>query len=331
MQTFRTEISVPFSSLTLNHTDKILLMGSCFTEQIGQRLSDCKFQILLNPNGIVYNPVSLAESLDGLWSGKRSPDDSQLFEHQGLWHSWAYHSRFSAPTQKETLDSMKRAYNEATEFVQKSDCLIVTFGTADLSVLKSEGRVVANNHKMPASLFEQRRLNVEEMVGLWMPILENWSGKKVLLTVSPVRHLRQGLIENQRSKAVLLLACEAICQQLPFVHYFPAYELLMDDLRDYRFYDKDMVHPSTLAVDYIWKQFSEAYFSESTQQLNERIMKIKSAMHHRPFHPHTTEHQAFLLAQLERIQLVKQEFPDIDWSIEQAYFSQNILRNATTD
>jgi hypothetical protein len=324
MEAFRTPIPVQSSPARLTQFSPVLLMGSCFTEHIGRQLAERKFNILQNPFGIVYNPISLAGGLEQLMQGNQPPDASQLFEHQGLWHSWDHHSRFSGPNREETLEGMQNAYYQAADFIQKATCLIITFGTSEVSVLRKEGRVVANNHKMPASWFEHGRLSVEEILEVWVPILEKWADRQVILTVSPVRHLRNGLVENQRSKARLILACEEICRAFPFASYFPSYELLMDDLRDYRFYEPDMIHPSSLAVDYIWQHFSETYMDVATRQLNERVMKINAAMKHRPFHAETPEHLAFMQAQLSRVMDLEREFPRLNWTVEKAFFSRPV-------
>ncbi|MCC7467281.1 MAG: GSCFA domain-containing protein [Saprospiraceae bacterium] len=322
IEPFRTALSQQESPFRINHTHPVLLMGSCFTEHIGQRLADRKFNTLVNPYGIVYNPVSLAENLLCLMEGNCAPASADLVEHQGLWHSWSHHGRFSGPHPDHTLADMQEAYQRAVDFIQKASVLILTFGTAEVSILRSSGRVVANNHKMPANLFEYRRLTLNEIVEAWLPLLQQWSGKKVVLTVSPVRHLRQGLIENQRSKAALVLACADLCPQLPFVSYFPSYELLLDDLRDYRFYEADMLHPSQVAVDYIWNRFSDTYLEAESRQLGEQIMKIRAAMNHRPFHANTPEHLAFRAAQLDKIKALQAKFPAIDMTLEEQYFSQ---------
>jgi hypothetical protein len=321
-ESFRTLISMQESLALISHAHPVLLMGSCFTEHIGQRLLDRKFDTLVNPYGIVYNPVSLADNLNCLMDGHRAPASAELFEHQGLWHSWNHHGKFSGPDHLQTLSGMQQAYQNAAGFVRKAEVLMLTFGTAEVSVHIPSGRIVANNHKMPSNLFEYRRLTVNEIVEAWIPLLQQWAEKKVILTVSPVRHLRSGLIENQRSKAVLLLACAEICQQLPFVSYFPSYELLMDDLRDYRFYEADMLHPTKVAVDYIWNHFSDTCLEALSRHLGEQILKIKAAMNHRPFHANTPEHQAFLAAQLHKVKALQEKYPALDWSMEVAYFSQ---------
>ncbi|MBN8678650.1 MAG: GSCFA domain-containing protein [Chitinophagales bacterium] len=322
MDAFRTVMPLIPAPVLMRHREPVLLMGSCFTEHIGHKLSERKFHTALNPFGIVYNPISLAEGMHRLYT---QDDAFELFEHQGLWHSWDHHGKFSGPDQDETLALLRGRLREAAAFCKQAKWLVITFGTAEVSVLRESGRVVANNHKMPGPLFDQRRLSVTEVVDAWLPLLQQCADKQVILTVSPVRHLRQGLVENQRSKAVLLLACEELSRQLPHVHYFPSYELLMDDLRDYRFYAADMAHPSPVAIDYIWKHFCNTYFDAATQDRNDLIQKIRVAMEHRPFHPELPQHQAFLQAQLDRIQWAQQTYPDLDWTEEIQYFSSGLL------
>lgn len=281
------------------------MVGSCFTENIGSRLTDRKFNIAVNPFGIVYNPVSIASCLERLLGPKPEFQKEDLFEHMGLWHSWEHHGRFSRPDLQETLSQINDTCATAAEQLKGCSRLIITLGTSDVFYLKETGRIVANNHKMPATYFEQRRISFDEVVetlsNVLQKIFESQIGLQVIFSVSPVRHTRNGLVENQRSKAVLLLACEVLSRQYENVHYFPAYELLLDDLRDYRFYAADMIHPSDVAVDYIWNYFSEMYFSAETRKLNTAIEKVLTALNHRPFNPESEEYKAFVAKQREEM------------------------------
>jgi len=326
MPNFRTTLASASSSFQINHPHHLFLLGSCFTEHIGQKLSERKFNLLSNPFGIVYNPLSMAQCLERICEGNRPFTREDMFENAGLWHSWEHHGRFSKPDKNEAFEGINTAYLKASAYLKKADILLLTFGTSDVFVLRETGKVVANNHKMPAALFAPRRLSVSEIVERTVQAIKSVAHLKgvphfkVILTVSPVRHLRNGLVENQRSKAALLLACEEICAQLNYAHYFPAYELLLDDLRDYRFYAADMLHPSEVAVDYVWKFFSDTFFSEKTSKLNERIEKICAAARHRPFHPDTAQHRAFVQAQLKAIAALKLEMPGLDFATEEAAF-----------
>lgn len=243
----------------------------------------------------------------------------------GLWHSWEHHGHFSKPDQTKTIAGINAAYNQASQMLQHTNRLLLTLGTAEVFSLRDSGKVVANNHKMPAALFEQKRLSVAEVTDVLTAVIQKLTAKKpdlqVILSVSPVRHLRNGMVENQRSKAVLLLGCAEIEQQCPNARYFPAYELLLDDLRDYRFYAADMIHPSEVAVEYIWQHFSDMFFTEETRLLNGSIEKILAAARHRPFNPETVQHQAFAASQLEAIEQLKKTWPGLDFGAETACFS----------
>lgn len=332
MKTFRTVFPAQRAPFTLTHADRLLLSGSCFTEHIGSRLQAGKFNTLINPNGIAYNPVSMARAL--LWWGEFSihPKSGRIenlphhpvFQHNGLWHSWEHHGVFSKPGKQETLDGIEKAHREAAEYLQKTTCLMLTLGTADVFVLNESGEVVANCHKAPANWFEQRRLSVSETVEVLSEALLQTRSRlpelKVILTVSPVRHLRNGFVENQRSKAVLVLACAELCGRFDFVHYFPAYELLLDDLRDYRFYAADMIHPNEQAIDYIWQYFTELYYNAETRTLLEQIGRITAAARHRPFNPDTEEHRAFARAQLGKIAALEERYPGVVLEEERTRF-----------
>jgi hypothetical protein len=324
METFRTVLKSQPAPFAIGHSDRLLLVGSCFTENIGQRLADFKFSTLTNPFGIVYNPASIIRCLERLFAENQFFDEQDIFENAGLWHSWEHHGRFSKPDKSEMLAGLNVAYSEAVAFLKKANRLLLTFGTADVFELKNTGQIVANNHKMPAAHFQERRLSVAEIVESTVGILQKIKSEnadlQVVVTVSPVRHLGGGAVANQRSKATLVLACEEICRQLGFAHYFPAYELLLDDLRDYRFYAADMTHPSDTAVGYIWDFFADTFFPEKTKTLNERIGKITAAARHRPFNPDTAEHRAFARAQLEAIENLKKEWPELDFGAEEGRF-----------
>jgi hypothetical protein len=323
--TFRTPLPNPERLTAIDRSHQLLLIGSCFTEHIGQRLQDLKFKSLLNPFGIVYNPSSMAMCLERLvrFSAVFSADD--LFLHQDLWHSWDHHGAFSHPDKAVALDGMNQAYLKAVDALQKTDVLLLTLGTADVFVLRENGHVVANNHKMPEVVFDKKRLSVAEittsLAGALAKVQQIRPDIKIILSISPVRHLRLGLVENQRSKASLVLACAEICQQLPNCQYFPSYELLMDDLRDYRFYAADMIHPNDTAIEYVWAHFSKQFFTAETIDLNEKIEKCLRAVRHRPLHPTTEAYRLFMQKQLELTEALQKKYPQLDFSEELRVFS----------
>ena len=325
---FRTPIAINKSALDINYQSPILGLGSCFAENIGHRLKHYKFSSLLNPFGIIYNPVSIQQSIHRLITGQQyTPED--LISNQGIFYSFDHHGHFSDARPATALALINQSLQVGSSFLKKAKYLIITLGTANVFVQRSTGKVVANCHKFPAQDFEKKRLNFQQIqTGLTHSlnqILAVNPSIKIILTVSPIRHIRDGLIESQRSKASLLLAVEELVKALPFVSYFPAYELMMDDLRDYRFYKKDMIHPNQIAIDYIWEGFQRAYFSEDTLQLLTKVKKVVQASQHRPFHPTLPAHQTFLKTQLVQIKRLKNSYPYLDFQEEVALFEQQLL------
>ncbi|MFN8302711.1 MAG: GSCFA domain-containing protein [Saprospiraceae bacterium] len=328
METFRSTFPIEKAPFGLSHDNRILLLGSCFTENMGARLAALKFYASINPFGIVYNPLSISRCLERLLDGDQPFSAAELAQHAGLWHGWEHHGSLSDPDQGRLIERLNTLYFGAVDFLRGADRLIVTPGTADVFFLQAEGRPVANCHKAPAAIFRERRLGVEETVSALQAVFERLHRRlpdlRIILSVSPIRHLRKGPVANQRSKAALLLACAELCERLPYVQYFPAYELLLDDLRDYRFYERDLTHPSGLAQDYIWEKFTETYFSPATLQLADRLRQLRAAVEHRPFRPDSAEHRQFARKQLELIASLEMTAPALDFSIEKAHFQQII-------
>ncbi len=321
---FRTVVPPAAYGFEIDHETSALVMGSCFAETMGMRMRDLKFPVALNPFGILFNPFSLASAITRLQSGA-SFRPEELVWHEDRWVSFAHHGQFSGPDREEVLSRINRAFAEGSAQIQKAGLLMLTLGASFVWEIKETGAIAANCHKLPASMFTRRRASLDDIVGALSDTLGQLisarPGIRILLTVSPVRHLRDGLIENQRSKAALLLACSILEDRLPNVHYFPAYELQMDDLRDYRFYARDMTHPSETAQDYIWDYFSRAFFSEKTLSLIRAIEKVRQAMQHRPLRPGSPEHQAFRQRQLDLVRGLESDWPALDWSIEKSFFS----------
>jgi len=329
MPDFRTILPLQKSSISINYQSPIICIGSCFTQNIGQRLIDSKFPTLLNPFGILYNPISIKNSLD-LLLAEKSYRSEDLFFYQDLWHSFDHHGAFSSPDQSRILTQINTRLKTTQLFLKKTKILILTFGTSNVFIKKSTQKVVANCHKIPNTEFEKKRLTIAAITAGLTPVLEKLKVSnpdlEVIFTLSPVRHLKDGLLENQRSKATLLLAIEALTQQLSFTHYFPAYELVQDDLRDYRFFEKDMAHPNELAIEYIWNAFQTTYFLDSTTTIFKQVKKVVQASLHRPFHPQTKNHQQFVIKQLEKIELLTQQYPFLELTKERQLF-QGQLNN----
>ena len=242
-----TRILLPKARFSFSYEDRVVMMGSCFAENIGRKLEENKFSVDINPFGTLYNPASVAEGLRMLLRPERFTS-GDLFRHEGVYHSFTHHSRFSAPSEEECLDHINSRLSQSSDFLRKATRLVITLGTAFVYRLKSDGRIVSNCHKLPEKMFDRQRLSTQEIVEDWKPLLlalwEQNPALKILFTVSPIRHWKDGAHENQLSKATLLLATDALQKDYPGrIAYFPAYEILMDELRDYRFYADDMLHP----------------------------------------------------------------------------------------
>ena len=280
----QTTIEIRPSEWKIGYEDKILMLGSCFSDEIGRQMAERKMQVTCNPFGTLYNPLSIANAI-------HMTELPELVEHDGLWHSMAHHGSFSRATKEEaekavaeSIETMQRALEEAT-------VVIVTFGTAwvyELSAISHQPSVIVGNcHKMPEKWFSRRRLTVEEIVEAWQPVLVQYADKKWLFTVSPIRHVRDGLHENQVSKATLLMAVDQMVNSTwpnGKWQYFPSYEIVMDELRDYRFYADDLVHPSNMAVEYIWERFCETFCTSQTINAMHIAHKEWKFAHHRPLH-----------------------------------------------
>lgn len=282
---FRTEVAVKPVGCKVSHGSRIVTVGSCFSDEIGLRLQRDLFDIAVNPVGTLYNPMSIASSLYALMSG-RVYTASDLVCRDGVWHSFDHHSRFSSADKEMCLRRINSAMDAGREALRACTHLFVTFGTAFVYV--HGGHVVANCHKFPSAQFERRRVQVSEIVGIWRPLMDRLRafapGINIIFTVSPIRHLSDGAHGNQLSKATLQLAVDALTSgAVAFTDYFPAYELVLDDLRDYRFYASDLTHPSEMAVDYIYGKFADMFFSPETVRLATEAGRLTRFARHRQF------------------------------------------------
>lgn len=333
---FFTEIQIQEFPWKIDYPQKVMLVGSCFSENIGQKLLDRKFQVDMNPFGILYNPESIASSLRMLCDGHRFTSED-LFQDQETWNSFYHHSRFSDRDQKVVLDKINERMAFSAEFLRSADFLIITFGTAWVYELKKTGQIVSNCHKVPASEFKRFRLGVFEIVETWKELLEAiWkfnSNLKVVFTVSPIRHWKDGAVENQVSKATLLLAIdqlktgfgEQVCR------YFPSYEIMMDELRDYRFYADDMLHLSAVAIDYIYERFSQAMVSRTSIPVSEKVLKIGKSLSHRVVNTGSAAHLKFLESTLQELSELTNRFPYLNFSGEKVRLEDELalLKNST--
>jgi hypothetical protein len=312
-----TAVNIKKDYPSLSHENKLLMLGSCFSENMGEKLKSGGFAIDINPFGILYNPMSIAKALEEIREGVTYSSD-KLFEHEGLWHSFMHHGSFSSNVQAEVIDRINARLSQAHTELSAVDRVLITFGTA--YIYKYKGQVVANCHKLPESSFERSRTTVAEIVDRYTPLLKDWFREKpqlaVIFTVSPIRYLRDGLHESQLSKGILLLAIDELQRLFPNnIFYFPAFEIMMDELRDYRFYADDMLHPSTMAVDYIWERFSSAFFNAETLSVVEECEKIHKALSHRPLHPEDKAYKEFLGQIVLKINRLKEKYTYLDIKI----------------
>ena len=292
------------------------MLGSCFAENIGARLESERFNVDINPFGTLYNPSSIAEALRMLANHKEF-NLCDLFEHEGAFHSFSHHSRFSSTSANDCLEKINSRIYKSSTLLKSATILVITFGTSFVYRLKGDGRIVANCHKLPERMFERERLSTDEIVTDWMRLLDElWAVNgdlKIIFTVSPIRHWRDGAHENQLSKATLLLALDELQKHYPNrIGYFPAYEIMMDELRDYRFYADDMIHPSPLAIDYIWQKFSDCFLSKETKNLLTEWSEIKKALQHKPFRPQSEAYKQFMFQTLLKMARLNDKFPYFD-------------------
>jgi hypothetical protein len=327
---FRLEFSPKSFVDKISHQHRMLLIGSCFTENIGTKLKQLKFSVLENPNGILFNPVSIVKSL-GSYINNRQYTEEDLFYQNECWNSWEHHSRFSHPDKAVCLQMINQSQQAAHDFLKKADWLLITVGSAFVYELTSSATplgendaVVANCHKVPTDKFIKKLLTPTEISIAFKEVIEKIHAfnpsLKIIFTISPVRHLRDGFVENNRSKAALMQAIHSLIEHTHNLLYFPAYELVIDDLRDYRFYAEDMVHPNYAATNYVWEKFIATAIDEPSQRLMKDINQLNAAVNHKPFNPTSLAHKKFLQANLEKLIGLKKEIPYVDFSKEEAYF-----------
>ena len=315
---FRTEIEILPYDRQLSYDDRLLALGSCFATEIGRRMAESKFRIAVNPSGVLFNPLSIVRTLRRYRDGR--PVAKEELQHaDGRWFHYDFHGSLAGDTADEALTRIDAAVAEGARALHEASAVLLTLGTAWVYERTDTGDVVANCHRQPAERFRRRRLSVEEVVSAIESVLpDESSGKRILLTVSPVRHLGDGLAGNAVSKAVLRLAAEELSERHAQVAYFPAYEILTDDLRDYRFYADDLVHPSQQAQQYIWELFTAATLTEEALRKLPQVEAVTTAAGHRPLHPESDEYRRFCRKQLEIIE----SLPEIDLSREKEFFNQ---------
>lgn len=309
---FRTEIEIPQFGFNINHRDTIMMIGSCFAQNIGEQLQKSKFNINLNPYGILYNPASISRAIRRLIEKKTFSED-ELFEHRGIYQSFWHHSHFSDTDSDLCLHKINESFIQASQHLATSSVLFITFGTSYVFELRESGLIVGNCHKVPSSAFNRYRLSMDTIVEDWTAIIQQLRtinpNIKIVFTVSPIRHLKDGLHDNQLSKATLLLAIDKLCSANTECFYFPAYEAVMDDLRDYRFYAEDMTHPNNTAIRYIWELFGKTFFDSKTEAIINEWNKLNAAINHRPLNEQGEEYKQFLIQTTEKLNKFQEKYP----------------------
>lgn len=301
-------VQIPASSWKIGYDDQILLMGSCFADSMCAKLHEHYFRVEGNPFGVLYNPASIAMAIE-MARKSQTIEDKELVEHGGLWHSMAHHGVFSDIDMAVVLDKCNGSIVALRQALENATVITITFGTA--WVYEYAGKVVGNCHKIPANQFVRRRMTVEEIVATWQPLVEAMPDKKWLFTVSPIRHVKDGLHENHINKGILLQAVEQLTKQTG-CSYFPAYEIMLDELRDYRYYAEDMVHPSSMAVEYIWQRLVETYMTADTQAEMKTLHQLWRDEHHRFIHPDSMEAKRFLERLGQKKHELQEDYPWIE-------------------
>jgi len=316
---FRTELSVSKSLLQLDHKTPFLTIGSCFSEEIGRLLEINKFKVLNNPFGTTFNPISIAHSIYGICN---AADRKPLPLLAGdVWLDYRFHSSIFGYSENELKETISQKFQQAHEQLnQRDSVLVITLGTAWVYRLLSEDVVVANCHKQSHTLFQKEISPLEELLKVFKGALNllftTFPSCQIILTLSPVRHTKDGLEENQISKSVLRLLCHQLNTAYSQIHYFPAYEMVLDDLRDYRFYTQDLVHPNEQAVEYIWEKFRPSFFDQHTDQTLHQWKQIRQNLLHKPFYEKGNAYKKFLEQTLQDLEHIHHKI-DVSQEIEE--------------
>ena len=319
MNTFRTPIPAINFPFKISHKSQILCIGSCFTENIGSFLSVSKFNVLINPFGIIYNPISICQVVDKILDPKPIQESELVFQDNRYYH-WDFHGDYSSDNLHDCLNLLNNQKKIALDMLKDLDVLFITLGTANAFRHLDQDKVVANCHKVPNSKFERieipSRIITQKLEKTITSLRKLNPSFKVVFTVSPVRHIRDGIINNQLSKARLIQSVHHLAKEIDNVFYFPSYELVMDDLRDYRFYKEDMIHINQTGLQYVWDYFKESFFDTATTSLLETISKLNRDLSHRAFHPSSDEHQSFLKQLHKKINKITTDHPYLNYASE---------------
>lgn len=319
---FRTPVSIKPVDHPISLNSRLLSWGSCFADFIGGQLLKNKFNITSNPFGVIFHPLAQLEIFK-LALTRTMPPENSYVNNQGIWYNYFFHSSVSHHSHSELKSEIKRRITRLEKQLRQADFLLLTFGTAIQYQHKKSGLLVANCHKIPQKEFRKGLATPESIAQTFKDLLLILDNEpSVILSVSPIRHLKEGIENNSVSKAVLRVACKQIIDHHPEIHYFPGFEIMMDDLRDYRFFEKDMIHPNETAREYIWDIFKSNYLDRGAQKFVDQWSKISKNLDHRPFHPHSAAYQEFINKTLAQIEKLPQS---VDTSKEVEMLKKNLI------
>ena len=308
---FHTEVNIKPLSQTISYGDGLLFLGSCFADEVGRICHGLGFNALVNPFGVLYNPASIGQSVERLDSGSLFTLEEVIAVGEGQYCTFSHNTAFWQSDEQKLLETANNGLKVAHGRFLDAKWIIISLGTSWAFRHKETRLLVSNCHKLPARQFDREFLSVEQSEGCLAKMLQAHPNKQFLFTVSPLRHLKDGLHENQLSKAALLLAVDQVCRQFDNAHYFPAYEILLDELRDYRFYKEDMVHPTEQAVHYIWERFVDFAIDPKEKPAMKAATELKQMLQHRPLFPESEAFKKFELMKEEKISGLKRDFPRI--------------------
>ncbi len=319
MDKFRTRVDIAEPAGKMGYATRSLWMGSCFSDTIGRIMAGSKFPVLLNPFGTLFNPFSVMDNLRRLISGEPYTK-ADLYYHDGLWFSFSHYTGFAFPDADACLSAINVSLKTASDWLRQTDFLLLTFGTARIYQFKETGLTVANCHKLPAASFTTRLAEPAEIISNCDTALRELRklnpAVQVIFTLSPVRHWSDGAESNQLDKSILHYSMHEILKRHDRTHYFPAYEIFMDELRDYRFYAADMLHPSEQGSQYIWERFSETWIDDASKKIMAGVTAVLKAVGHRPLHAESTNHKKFKHNTLKQIEHLTAMYPFLDFSNE---------------
>ena len=308
---FQTDVNITPLKDTISYGDGILFLGSCFADEVGSICRGLGFNAMVNPFGVLYNPVSIANAIHRLYNGRPFTHNEVIRTGEEFYCTFSHNTDFWNHNEDALLEHVNQSLQEAHEHFQKAKWIILSLGTAWVYRYRATQEVVANCHKLPSQLFDRYCLSLEAAVKCLSDLLQAFPDRQFIFTVSPLRHLKDGLHGNQLSKSTLFLAVDEACERFENAHYFPAYEILLDELRDYRFYKEDMVHPTDQAVRYIWEKFVGFAINPSEKPAMQAAQELKQMLHHKPLFPDSEAYNKFEQQRKQKTSEIKQKYSKI--------------------